>query len=144
MGAAVQAELARRGWVSSPDQIQFRNTVLLDLRPRARPTCWRRMKQKTRYNLRLAERKGVTVRAGTRGRPGLALPAVRRDLAARWLRDSRAGLLSRGLGALYAAPGWRSRCIAEVEGEPVSALVVFRFGRHGLVHVRHEPRRPPR
>lgn len=63
-GAAIQSELARRGWVYSSDQIQFRNTVLVDLTP-SENELLARMKQKTRYNIRLAEKKGVTVRAGT-------------------------------------------------------------------------------
>jgi peptidoglycan pentaglycine glycine transferase (the first glycine) len=63
-GAAIQSELARRGWVFSSDQIQFRNSVLIDLQP-TEEEMLARMKQKTRYNVRLAEKKGVTVRVGT-------------------------------------------------------------------------------
>ena len=62
-GADLQAELARRGWVYSADQIQFRNSVLIDLQP-TEDEMLARMKQKTRYNVRLAEKKGVTVRVG--------------------------------------------------------------------------------
>ena len=63
-GADVQSELARRGWVYSSDQIQFRNTAMIDLQP-TEDEMLARMKQKTRYNVRLAEKKGVTVRVGT-------------------------------------------------------------------------------
>ncbi len=63
-GADVQSELARRGWVYSSDQIQFRNTALIDLQP-TEDEMLARMKQKTRYNVRLAEKKGVAVRVGT-------------------------------------------------------------------------------
>lgn len=63
-GQAVRSELTRRGWLFSSDQIQFRNTVLIDLSP-PEEELLARMKQKTRYNVRLAEKKGVTVRAGT-------------------------------------------------------------------------------
>ena len=48
----------------SSDQIQFRNTVMIDLSP-SEDEMLARMKQKTRYNVRLADKKGVTVRTGT-------------------------------------------------------------------------------
>ncbi len=56
----------QRGWKFSQDQIQFRNTVLIDLSP-SEDEMLARMKQKTRYNIRLAQKKGVTVRVGTAG-----------------------------------------------------------------------------
>ena len=62
-GEAVRADWAQRGWRFSQDQIQFRNTVLLDVSP-SEEEMLARMKQKTRYNVRLAAKKGVTVRVG--------------------------------------------------------------------------------
>ena len=64
-GQAVMSELKRRGWRYSSDQIQFKNTVLIDLSA-SEDEMLARMKQKTRYNIRLAEKKGVTVRIGTK------------------------------------------------------------------------------
>jgi len=52
-GQAVMSELTRRGWEYSLDQIQFKNTVLIDLKP-TEEELLARMKQKTRYNIRLA------------------------------------------------------------------------------------------
>ena len=63
-GQVVMSELKRRGWRFSSDQIQFKNTVLIDLSA-SEDEMLARMKQKTRYNIRLAEKKGVTVRIGT-------------------------------------------------------------------------------
>ncbi|MGZ9222724.1 MAG: lipid II:glycine glycyltransferase FemX, partial [Anaerolineales bacterium] len=63
-GQAVVSALKRRGWKYSSDQIQFKNTVLIDLSS-SEAELLARMKQKTRYNVRLAEKKGVTLRIGT-------------------------------------------------------------------------------
>jgi len=63
-GTAITSELKRRGWGYSSDQIQFKNTVVIDLNP-TEDELLARMKQKTRYNIRLAERKGVSLRVGT-------------------------------------------------------------------------------
>ncbi|HMX73268.1 MAG TPA: peptidoglycan bridge formation glycyltransferase FemA/FemB family protein, partial [Anaerolineales bacterium] len=60
-GQMVMSELTRRGWGISSEQIQFQNTVLIDLSA-SEDEMLMRMKPKTRYNVRLAEKKGVTVR----------------------------------------------------------------------------------
>ena len=59
-GQAVMSDLRRRGWVESSDQIQFRNTVMVNLSA-SEEEILMRMKQKTRYNVRLAEKKGYLV-----------------------------------------------------------------------------------
>lgn len=59
-GLSVKRYLQDNGWVFSPDQIQFRNTVEIDLSP-SEDEILMRMHQKTRYNIRLAEKKGVLV-----------------------------------------------------------------------------------
>jgi peptidoglycan pentaglycine glycine transferase (the first glycine) len=63
-GAAVRRDLEERGWRFSADQIQFRNSVTLDLEL-SEEELLARMKQKTRYNIRLAARKEVAIRAGS-------------------------------------------------------------------------------
>jgi lipid II:glycine glycyltransferase (peptidoglycan interpeptide bridge formation enzyme) len=55
--------LERRGWRFSPDQIQFKNTAFTDLSV-DETTLIEQMKSKWRYNVRLAERRGVGVRQG--------------------------------------------------------------------------------
>ncbi|MCX6068688.1 MAG: peptidoglycan bridge formation glycyltransferase FemA/FemB family protein, partial [Chloroflexi bacterium] len=63
-GEAVRADLSRRGWRYSDEQIQFKNTVMLEVGT-SEEEMLARMKQKTRYNVRLGPKKGVTVRVGT-------------------------------------------------------------------------------
>ena len=57
------ADLKSNGWIPSPEQVQFRNTMLIDLAP-DEEQLQANMKQKTRYNVRLAERRGVSIRPG--------------------------------------------------------------------------------
>lgn len=136
-GQGIQAELRRRGWVFSSDQVQFRNTVLLDL-SLPEEELLARMKQKTRYNIRLAGKKGVKVRQGN-----LAdLPMLYRLYVETSRRD---GFIIRqedyyrfvwetfmhatpdrpspeGNSSPYAFP-----LVAEVEGQPVAGLFLFCF-----------------
>ncbi|MEN6410831.1 MAG: peptidoglycan bridge formation glycyltransferase FemA/FemB family protein, partial [Anaerolineaceae bacterium] len=56
VGKTLQTDLALRGWLFSADQVQFRNTVKIDV-TQTEEEIMARMKQKTRYNLRLAQRK---------------------------------------------------------------------------------------
>ena len=133
-GEAVRSELLRRGWLFSQDQIQFRNTVLVDLSP-SEEELLARMKQKTRYNIRLAQKKGVTVRVAT----PQDLPLLYRMYAETSVRD---GFLIRAEG--YYQTVWRifgrsedashrpsipfsEPLIAEVNGEPVAAVSLFYF-----------------
>jgi peptidoglycan pentaglycine glycine transferase (the first glycine) len=126
-GQAVMSELKRKGWEYSSDQIQFKNTVLIDLNP-AEEELLARMKQKTRYNIRLAEKKGVVLRVG---KPE-DLPMLYKMYAETSVRD---GFVIRDEG--YYKTVWTlfmnsadptcEPLIAEVDGEPVAAIFVFYF-----------------
>lgn len=148
-GQVVMSDLKRRGWGYSSDQIQFRNTILVDLSA-SEEEMLARMKQKTRYNVRLAEKKGVTVRGGA----SEDLPMLYQMYAETSIRD---GFVIRDedyymtvwklfmqdqsstfdpLTALRQAQanssGQRLRpatvpLIAEVDGEPVAAIFIFMF-----------------
>lgn len=117
--------LQQRKWRFSREQIQFRNTVWLDLSG-AEEEWLSRMKQKSRYNLRLAQRKGVKVRLGSMQ----DLPLLYRIYAETSLRD---GFTIRNED--YYLTVWREFLeadmaevlLAEVEGEVVAGLVLFFF-----------------
>ena len=142
-GQLVMKELTRRGWEYASDQIQFKNTVLIDLNP-TEEEMLARMKQKTRYNVRLAEKKGVVIRVGTKD----DLPMLYKMYAETSVRD---GFVIRDEG--YYKTVWEmfmgsqvdklaslqvetfqpldvptcEPLIAEVEGEPVAAIFIFYF-----------------
>jgi len=59
----VVGQLQALGFRRSPQEVQPRRTILVDLNAEPEELL-RRMKSKTRYNIRLAERRGVAVRAG--------------------------------------------------------------------------------
>lgn len=126
LAALLTSDLHSAGWRFSPDQIQFRNTLLLDLR-QGDDALLAAMKQKTRYNIRLAERHGVKVRLG--GLDDLGL--LYRMYAETSLRDHfvirHEGYYQEAWGSFLRA-GFAQPLIAEVEGAPVAALVVYRFG----------------
>jgi lipid II:glycine glycyltransferase (peptidoglycan interpeptide bridge formation enzyme) len=125
LGAAVMRDLAARGWRPSAEQIQFRNTVELPLES-SEEQLLAAMKQKTRYNIRLAERKGVSVRPGATA----DLPAIAAMYQETGARD---GFTTRpteyyldGWTALYNA-GLAQPLLAEVEERPIAAVILVRF-----------------
>jgi len=146
-GHTVISELKRRRWKYSSDQIQFKNTVLIELKP-SEEEMLARMKQKTRYNIRLAEKKGVMMRVGTLE----DLATLYEMYAETSVRD---GFVIRNEG--YYRTVWETfmsseepTCeplIAEVDGEPVAAIFVFYFvGRayyvYGMSRNAHREKMP--
>ncbi|UCC89589.1 MAG: peptidoglycan bridge formation glycyltransferase FemA/FemB family protein [Anaerolineales bacterium] len=122
---SVMKTLAERGWRQSVEQIQFKNTVMVNL-TLGEDELLARMKAKTRYNIRLTSRHGVRIRPGTKSdlqifynlyhetserNQFLIRPwAYYLDVWGQFLQAGRAHLL-----------------LAEVEGEPVAGLVLFHF-----------------
>ena len=120
------AALSARGWRYSAEQIQFRNTALLDLRP-SLDDLLAAMKSKTRYNVRLSKRKGVTVRAGTVE----DIPCFYGMYAETGTRD---GFIIRPFE--YYAHAWGTflqaglahMLLAAVEDQNVAGMILFRLG----------------
>jgi lipid II:glycine glycyltransferase (peptidoglycan interpeptide bridge formation enzyme) len=151
VGSIVLMELGRRGWRFSPAQVQFRNTVLLDLSS-SEDDILARMKQKSRYNIRLADKKGVVIRKGIVE----DLPMLFRIFAETSVRD---GFVIRSQD--YYLTVWSAfmntpaseyapsaiPLIAEVDGEPVAAIFVYHFaGRsyylYGMSRDAHREKMP--
>lgn len=127
IGKQFMHDLQSRGWRFSDDQIQFRNTVEMDLSD-AEDALLAAMKSKTRYNINLAMRKDITVRAGT--------PADFPTLAEMYAETSaRDGFGIRP--SAYYLDAWNSfyqagmghALIAEYESCPVAAIYLVKFGK---------------
>ncbi len=144
-GTALVQELRWRNWQFSDEQVQFRNTVTIELKP-SEETLLAQMKQKTRYNVRLAGRKGVTVRTGTPD----DFDMLYRMYAETSLRD---GFVIRSQEYYHAV--WQTffsgdmlePLIAEVESEPVAGIMMFRFAErayymHGMSRPVHRNKMP--
>jgi len=124
-GRDFQADLGRRGWHFSDEQIQFRNTVWVSLAGSEEERLGR-LKQKWRYNLRLAQRKGVVVRSGSKA----DLSLMYHMYAETSLRDGfviRSQEYYRTVWEKFMENDLATPLIAEVEGEAVAGLMLFHF-----------------
>ncbi len=124
-GEAVSQDFRHQGWQLSGSQVQFKNTFLIDITGDDEALL-ARMKQKTRYNIRLAQRKGVQTRLGS----AQDFDLIYRMYAETSLRDGftirEKSYYLRTWGA-FLEKNFADLLIAEVEGEPVAGLILFRF-----------------
>ena len=127
LGAEFIAELRNQGWRFSNEQVQMRNTMVIDL-SKSNDQLLADMKQKTRYNLRLAEKKGVKVRRGSPGDFSLLYQMY----AETSVRDGfviRNEAYYRTVWENFYESGMMIPLLAEVQDEPVAGLMLFIFGR---------------
>ncbi|HVN56354.1 MAG TPA: peptidoglycan bridge formation glycyltransferase FemA/FemB family protein [Anaerolineaceae bacterium] len=144
-GLALREDLQRRGWVFSQDQIQFRNSAIIDLRP-SEEEILARMKSKARYNIRLAEKKGVRIRQG--GKDDLS--GLYRMYAETAVRDGfviREEAYYLALWKKFLEANMAIILIAEVEDRPVAGLILFSFARrswylYGMSRGEHREKMP--
>jgi lipid II:glycine glycyltransferase (peptidoglycan interpeptide bridge formation enzyme) len=113
-----------RGFCISPQNIQPPRTMVIDI-DRPDEEILARMKQKTRYNIRLAEKKGVLIHAWN------DIQAFHQMLLVTGGRD-RFSVHSleyyRTAYSLFHPIGMAELLMAEFQGEPLAALMVFRHG----------------
>ncbi|HEY89527.1 MAG TPA: peptidoglycan bridge formation glycyltransferase FemA/FemB family protein [Thermoflexia bacterium] len=122
----IRQQLPAFGFRSSPTHIQPPRTILVDLAV-SEEEILTRMKSKTRYNIRYAERQGITVRQGS-----VEDAALYYGLMAKTGQRNEFGIHSetyyRRVLELFLPPGNAALLIAEVEAEPVAAIIVFTWG----------------
>jgi lipid II:glycine glycyltransferase (peptidoglycan interpeptide bridge formation enzyme) len=110
--------------ITSPHNIQPPRTIIIDIRE-SEEAILSRMKQKTRYNIRLAEKKGVTIRAwdDVESFHKMMLLTGRRDgfgvHSLEYYQRAYELLHPKQMGELL---------VAEFEGKPLAALFVARNG----------------
>ena len=123
----VEEWLREAGWARSAQPVQFGSTMVLDLE-RSDDELLAAMKTKTRYNIRLAEKRGVMVRPGAAGEDLDRLYALYAETAVRdgfvlrprdyYLR-AWGGFIDAGLAQPF---------LAEIGGRAVAGVIAFRFG----------------
>jgi len=125
--AELVALLTGLGFRPSPQRVQPLSTIHIDLAG-DEERILAAMKSKWRYNIRLAERKGVTVREGGTG----DLPAIQRLFDVTGTRDGfgvhNAAYYARAT-ELFVPSGLATWLIAEHEGQMLGAIAVFALGR---------------
>jgi lipid II:glycine glycyltransferase (peptidoglycan interpeptide bridge formation enzyme) len=145
VGQQAVQQLKDAGWCYSSSQVQFKNTALLSLE--GTEEDWlKRMKQKTRYNLRLAERNGVNIRIASE----VEFPQIYKMYAETSVRDGfviRSENYYLNVWKIFHDRGMLSPLIAEVEGQPVAGLMLFTFGKsawylYGMSTALHREKMP--
>lgn len=113
------------GNMSSEVTVQPPQTILVDLRP-SLESILAAMKQKTRYNIRLAVKKGVTVRHGSVE----DIPIFNALMRLTGQRDGFGVHAPEYYQAAYElfAPDKVALFMAEYEARPLAAIMVFRWG----------------
>jgi peptidoglycan pentaglycine glycine transferase (the first glycine) len=112
------------GFIASSHSIQPQRTILVDLDGDDRALL-ARMKQKTRYNIRLAQKKGVIVRASTDAE---RFHQLMRITGERNQFGVHSGAYYRRALDLFGEVGSCQLLVAEFEGETLAALMAFAHG----------------
>ena len=118
--------IEQRGWRASSEQVQYRSTLLVDLR-RPEEELLAEMKEKWRYNVRLAGRRGVEVHLGAMDELPLLYEmyrttSARDDFIIRpysYYADAWRTLVGQGLAQLF---------LARHGEEVLAGLLLFHFG----------------
>ena len=124
--ASYAEQLPQNGFHLSSLKIALAATVLLDMSPDL-DTILAQMKSKTRYNVRLSQRKGITVREGTQA----DIPAFHHLISEtgkrqNFIPDSQEYFAE--MMRILSPAGYIKFFFAEYEGEIVSAMLAIPFG----------------
>jgi peptidoglycan pentaglycine glycine transferase (the first glycine) len=144
-GQEVLGFMTARGYIYSSQQIQFKNTAWLRL-DAPEEEILSAMKQKTRYNIRLADRKGVAIRRGTEEDVDLLYQMYLETS----LRDGfiiRPRAYYQQVWSVFLQADMLIPLIAEVEQQPVAGLMLFHFGKrswylYGMSTSNHREKMP--
>lgn len=121
------ARLVRLGLCPSPQPIQPRSTVLIDL-DGEEDEILAQMKSKSRYNIRLAARKGVTVRDGTASDLS-AFQHLLQETARRKNFALHSAEFYRTVYDLFVPNGCARLLLATYQDTILAGIIVFALGR---------------
>jgi peptidoglycan pentaglycine glycine transferase (the first glycine) len=132
-----------KGFEVGVQAIQPKRTLLVDLRG-SEEHILTQMKQKTRYNIKLSQKKGVVVH------PSADIPTFHRLLQVTGGRDQFGVHSIKYYERVYELFHPRGECellVASFEGEPLAGLMVFAYGRrawylYGASASNHRDRMP--
>lgn len=119
--------LQSRGWRFSDDQVQFRNTITLDL-TRSEDDLLAAMSSNTRRKIRVAARDGVTVRSATIDDLPI-LYQLYRETGARDAFLVRPEWYYEEAWRKFMETGLAHALIAEFDGQPIAHVILFHFGQ---------------
>ncbi len=120
--------LRRRGFSINPNSMNVRNEWVLDIRPDEK-TLLANMKEKWRYNIRLAGRKGITIRRGEGQADRDAFYRLYRTTSERDLFAINQKSFYEMVLRLFGAEGRAALFLAEYEGQPISAAIILTLGK---------------
>ncbi len=126
-GQAFMRTLREQRWRYSGDQVQFRNTIVIDLR-QSEDALLAAMNQSTRRKIRIAQRESVSFRTGTVG----DLPILYDLYSITGARDEfliRPPEYYEQAWRVFIEAGLAHPLIAEVNGQPIAHVILFHFGR---------------
>jgi lipid II:glycine glycyltransferase (peptidoglycan interpeptide bridge formation enzyme) len=129
-GIQLEAALTHAGWRLSDSQIQFRNTVTLDI-TLDEDALLASFHQKTRYNIRYAARKDVVIRE--------AMPADFDQLAEMYTHTAERNAFAIRPKTYY-LDAWKTfykagmghALIAEYDHQPLAAVYLVRYGNQAI------------
>ena len=127
LGTDISSHLKQRGWRFSASQVQFRNTLTIDLR-HTEDELLAKMSGNTRRKVRIAAKKGVTVRAASIA----DLPLLYQLYRVTGERDKfliRPFEYYQRAWRNFMAAGLAHALIAEFEGKAIAHVILFHFGR---------------
>jgi len=121
------ATLRALGFRPSPQTVQPRRSLVIDLSG-TEADLLARMKQKTRYNIRLAAKKDVTVRAVQSGADVEAFNALMQATGSRDDFGVHSPEYYRAAHELFHPLGQCALFLAEYQGEPLAGVMAFCLG----------------
>lgn len=126
----VLSAFSERSWRFSDSQVQFQNSMWIDLRL-SDEQLLANMKQKTRYNVRLAQKKGIKIRvADTKEYPLLYQMYAQTSIRDQFVIRPASYYLD--LWEKFSQAGYCEALLAEYEGLAVAGIMLYYFGNRAF------------